>query len=72
MSSEKLESFLDMEWELKDYENIMFGDYESNKIPKEYMKLNEINVLIPTLDEALELYNAENSPMNLVFFGDCI
>jgi dynein heavy chain len=28
--------------------------------------------LIPTLDEALELYNAENSPMNLVFFGDCI
>ena len=72
MSSEKLESFLDMEWELKTYENIMFGDYESNKIPKEYFKLNEINVLIPTLDEALELYNAENSPMNLVFFADCI
>jgi len=52
--------------------SILFGDYESNAAEKKYLKLSDINVLIPTLDEALELYNAENSPMNLVFFGDCI
>jgi len=61
MASKKLEDFLDMEWELKNYVNIMFGDYESNKIPKDYLKLNPTNVLIPILEEALDLYNAENS-----------
>lgn len=61
MASKKLEDFLDMEWELKNYVNIMFGDYESNKIPKDYLKLSPTNVLIPILEEALDLYNAENS-----------
>lgn len=37
-----------------------------------YNKLSEINVLIPRLDTFLEMYNADNPPMNLVFFGDCI
>ena len=29
-------------------------------------------MLIPKLDEALEMYNQDNSRMNLVFFSDCI
>jgi len=59
-----------MEWELKDFEAVLFGDYESPD--KQYLKLSEVNALIPRLDQYLELYNADNSPMNLVFFGDCI
>lgn len=59
-----------MEWQLKDFENVLFGDYESND--KSYLKLSDVNALIPRLDECLELYNADNSPMSLVFFGDCI
>lgn len=31
MSHEKLENYLDMEWQLKDYENILFGNYENAK-----------------------------------------
>jgi dynein heavy chain len=34
--------------------------------------LGSINVLIPKLDDCLAMYNADNAPMNLVFFGDCI
>lgn len=37
-----------------------------------YNKLSEVNALIPRLDTFLEMYNADNSPMNLVFFSDCI
>jgi dynein heavy chain len=59
-----------MEWELKDFENLLFGDYDSSD--RAYLKLPEVNALIPRLDQYLELYNADNSPMNLVFFGDCI
>jgi len=59
-----------MEWQLKDFENVLFGDYESPD--KAYIKLSEVNALIPRLDQLLELYNNENAPMNLVFFGDCI
>lgn len=65
-----LKSYLDMEWEQKDYVDVLFGDYEGNE---GYMKLSEINVLIPRLNECIELYNATNpSQMNLVFFSDCI
>lgn len=70
MAHEKLEQYLDMEWKLEDFQNILFGNYENAK--REYNQLSEINVLIPRLDTFLELYNADNSPMNLVFFGDCI
>ncbi len=59
-----------MEWEIKDWGDIIFGDYEEND---GYMKMSPINVLIPVLDEVLETYNILNNPkMNLVFFGDCI
>jgi dynein heavy chain len=70
LAHEKVEGDLEMEWQLKDYESILFGDYESPE--RKYLKLNEINILIPRLDRCLELYNTDNSPMNLVFFGDCI
>ena len=70
MMHEILESHLDMEWQLKDYQNILFGDVEN--ADKQYLKLSETNVLIPRLDEALEMYNSDNPPMNLVFFSDCI
>ena len=70
IAHEKLEAYLDMEWQLKDFENVLFGDYESGN--RDYMKLSDVNALIPRLDQYLELYNADNSPMNLVFFSDCI
>jgi hypothetical protein len=47
----------------------MFGDIEGDKL---YIKLGEANSLIPRLEEWLEMYNQENTRMNLVFFGDCI
>lgn len=67
---EILENYLDMEWQLKDYQDVLFGDFEQGD--KQYLKLSETNVLIPRLDECLEMYNSDNSPMNLVFFSDCI
>jgi dynein heavy chain len=59
-----------MDWKLEDFENILFGDYEA--ADRAYLELSEINTLIPRLDQYLELYNADNTAMNLVFFGDCI
>lgn len=70
LASEKMESYLDMDWALKDYEMILFGDYETSD--KQYLKLAEVNALIPRLDQCLEMYNVDQNPMNLVFFGDCI
>jgi dynein heavy chain len=70
LAHEKLEAYLDMEWQLADYEDILFGNYEN--AARQYNRLSEVNALIPRLDTFLELYNADNSPMNLVFFGDCI
>lgn len=70
MAHEKLEKYLDMEWKLDDFKDILFGNYEHSK--REYNKLSAVNDLIPRLDQYLELYNADNSPMNLVFFSDCI
>lgn len=49
---------------------MLFGDFETGD--KQYVKLSDINVLIPRLNEHLEFYNSENPPMNLVFFSDCI
>jgi hypothetical protein len=70
MTHEIMESYLDMEWQLKDYQDVLFGDFE--RAEREYLKLSETNVLIPRLDECLEMYNSDNAPMNLVFFSDCI
>lgn len=70
LAHEGLEKYLDMGWELKDYKNVLFGDYED--AGRQYLKLSEVNALIPRLDQYLDLYNGDNSPMNLVFFDDCI
>lgn len=59
-----------MDWQLKDYDSILYGNYEN--AARMYNKLSEVNALIPRLDTFLEMYNADNSPMNLVFFSDCI
>lgn len=65
-----MEDNLSMEWKLKNYKDVLFGDFETGD--KQYLKLSETNVLIPTLDEQLEMYNSDNPKMNLVFFSDCI
>lgn len=70
MAHEGLERYLDMGWELNDFKNVLFGDYED--AGRQYLKLSEVNALIPRLDQYLELYNSDNAPMNLVFFDDCI
>jgi dynein heavy chain, axonemal len=71
----RLETYLDMEWQLENFENVLFGDYETDSpdpSTRPYLKLSGDNALIPKLDGWLEQYNAEYAPMNLVFFGDCI
>lgn len=70
MAHERLENYLTMDWELKDFEHILFGNYET--AARHYNKLSDVNTLIPRLDQTLEIYNSDNSPMNLVFFSDCI
>lgn len=70
LAHERLDHYCDMEWKLESYENILFGDYEDAE--RQYLKLNEINQLIPRLDSYLETYNCDNSHMTLVFFSDCI
>ena len=66
-----MKQHLDMEWEMEEYTDVMFGHFEYGD--NRYMKLSEPNVLIPKLDDYLESYNATNhNQMNLVFFSDCI
>jgi dynein heavy chain len=70
MAHEKIKNDLSMDWELKDYKNLLFGDYENAQ--GHYVKLSDVQTLIPRLENALDMHNSENSPMNLVFFEDCI
>jgi dynein heavy chain len=65
-----LEKYMTMDWELAEYKNVLFGDYELPE--RRYVKLSPTMDLIPCLDQQLNLYNADNRPMNLVFFEDCI
>lgn len=70
MSHTIMEKYLAMEWELKDFQNVIFGDFEN--IERKYIKLSESQQLLPCLDQLLSIYNSEGNPMNLVFFDDCI
>lgn len=72
MSHDIIESHLDLGWELKDFQNVLFGDFEDGGVEKRYLKLSPPNELNAVLQQHLELYNTENSKMNLVFFDDCI
>lgn len=51
---------------------MLFGDFEDGGVEKRYLKLSPPNELNAVLQQHLELYNTENSKMNLVFFDDCI
>lgn len=55
MSHEILEHHLTMDWQLADFQNTIFGDFETNE--KKYVKLSPSNDLIPRLDEILNFYN---------------
>lgn len=48
LAHDRLENYLDMEWQLKDFEHLLFGDYESSD--RQYLKLSDVNALIPRLD----------------------
>lgn len=68
-----LENHLTMEWELDNFKDVLFGDFEGSD-KNRYVKLSDTEVLIPRLDEKLMLYNNgdNGAEMNLVFFADCI
>jgi dynein heavy chain len=69
----RLQSHLDVDWEISEFENVLFGDYETEgPAPRPYLKLSDTNALIPKLDGWLEQHNVDQQPMNLVFFDDCI
>ena len=69
LTHELMENYLVMEWEPKNYIDVLFGDFENGTA---YVKLSDTNRLIPKLQECLDMYNMDNPPMNLVFFSDCI
>ena len=48
-SHEVLEEFLDLNWELPDFENVIFGDFE-HQGENRYMKLGSTQELIPRLN----------------------
>jgi len=48
MSAVIMEKYLSMDWELKDFQNVIFGDFES--IERRYTKLNDSATLIPCLN----------------------
>jgi hypothetical protein len=52
-----MEDHLTMDWQLQDFCNTIFGDFESGE--RNYVKLSESNALIPRLDELLGVYNAD-------------
>jgi dynein heavy chain len=71
MSHQILEDQLTMDWNLADFQNTIFGDFETNE--RKYVKLSDSNELLPRLDELLMVYNSDaDTQMNLVFFADCI
>ena len=65
-----LEAYLVLDWELPDFQNVIFGDFESGD--GRYQKLSSVQELIPRLNDQLAFYNLQNTPMDLVFFQDCI
>ena len=41
LAHDKLEAYLSMDWKLKEFENLLFGDYESSN--RSYVRLSEVN-----------------------------
>ena len=70
-SHEVLENYLGLEWELADFENVIFGDFGDDSEGR-YSMLGSTQDLMGRLNLLLTSYNSLNTPMNLVFFTDCI
>ena len=69
-SHEVLENYLGLDWELADFQNVIFGDFDNPD--SFYMMLGSVDDLRPKLADQLQIYNYANSPMDLVFFEDCV
>lgn len=69
-SHEIIENYLTLDWELPDFVNTIFGDFDNGE--KYYMKLGGVDELRPKLTDLLSFYNMQNTPMDLVFFEDCV
>ena len=63
---EVVENYLNLDWELESFEDVVFGDFESGEA--RYQKLGEVQDLLPRLTDLLKYYNMQNAPMDLVFF----
>ena len=71
-ATKMMQKHLNIEWDKSEFENIMFGDFDSGP-DRDYVKLSEPESLVPRLNDYLETYNASSTtPMNLVFFNDAI
>lgn len=57
MSHQILEDHLTMDWNLADFQNTIFGDFETSE--RKYVKLSDSNELLPRLDELLMVYNSD-------------
>jgi dynein heavy chain len=69
-SHEILEDQMSLDWELSYFEDVIFGDFESGE--GKYTMLSGMTELLPRLNDLLTYYNMQNTPMDLVFFADCI
>ena len=69
-SHEIIENYLTLDWELPDFQNVAFGDFDNGD--QFYQKLGGVDELRPKLQDLLNLYNMQNTPMDLVFFEDCV
>lgn len=70
ISHEILENYLNLDWELSSFEDVIFGDFEAGD--SGYQQLSEVKEILPRLTDLLTYYNMQNTPMDLVFFKDCI
>jgi len=61
---------MSLDWELPYFESVIFGDFESGE--QKYTMLSGMMELLPRLNDLLTYYNMQNTPMDLVFFADCI
>ena len=70
-SHQILEDFLALEWELSSFETVAFGDFGEPGETK-YQELGDMTEVMERLDQLLKIYNGQHTPMDLVFFADCI
>lgn len=50
-----IENYLNLDWELKDFENVIFGDFDNSD--SYYMKLGSVDELRPKLQDLLTFFN---------------